>query len=282
MYVLTALVFLISMKPAKEARQKLSIHVFTSEKDDFFVNSVILEGKDSVMLVDAQLDRFNALKVISMIKRMHKDLSLIYITHSHPDHYLGLDAFKDAFPKARVIAIPGVVDSINNNYQSKLNRWQTLLGDMAATRRVPIEKFYGSTILFQGTKIKIIKDVRGDNADNSMLWIPRDKTLIAGDVIYQDMHVYTAETNQNSRIEWLEVIRKIKNMNPRVVINGHQKQGTPIGTEGIAFTDGYLRTFDIELKKAPNKEALIETMKRRYPAAGLLLSIERGAKANLP
>src|SRR3989442_15944914 len=70
----------------------VSIKVFTCQDDQFWTNSVIIEGVHEVMLVDAQLTKTNAERVLREIEETHKPLSLIYITHEHADHFLGLEA----------------------------------------------------------------------------------------------------------------------------------------------------------------------------------------------
>ena len=55
--------------------------MFTSPDDQFSVNSVIVEGGQEVMLVDAQLTKISAAKVLKEIKATKKPLSIIYITH---------------------------------------------------------------------------------------------------------------------------------------------------------------------------------------------------------
>jgi len=48
-----------------------------------------------------------------------------------------------------------------------------------------------------------------------MLWIPGQRTLIAGDVLFNDMHVYTAETDSEARRKMVELItenQRIKNL----------------------------------------------------------------------
>src|SRR6266404_3976378 len=57
-----------------------SIKVFTSTDDQFWTNSVIIEGTHEVMLVDAQLTKTNAERVLQQIKETRKPLSIIYIT----------------------------------------------------------------------------------------------------------------------------------------------------------------------------------------------------------
>src|SRR5713101_9217544 len=87
-----------------------SIKVFTSTDDQFWTNSVIIEATHEVMLVDAQLTRTTAEKLLQEIKETKKPLSIIYITHEHADHFLGLEVFKEAYPRARIIANSAVVD----------------------------------------------------------------------------------------------------------------------------------------------------------------------------
>jgi hypothetical protein len=49
----------------------------------------------------------------------------------------------------------------------------------------------------------------------------------------------------------------------------------------VDFTERYLVVFEEELKRAENPEGLVESMKARFPSADLILSVERGAKANV-
>ena len=108
--------------------------VVTSTDDQFWTNSIIIEGTHEVMLVDAQLTKTNAEKVLKEIKATKKPLSIIYITHEHADHFLGLEVFKEAYPTARILANSNVVDRINEVYQEKIDKWKGILGSWGAPR----------------------------------------------------------------------------------------------------------------------------------------------------
>ncbi|MGB6532478.1 MAG: MBL fold metallo-hydrolase [Candidatus Nitrosopolaris sp.] len=41
--------------------------------------------------------------------RRGKNLTTIYVTHGHGDHFFGIGALLDRFPNARAVATPGVV-----------------------------------------------------------------------------------------------------------------------------------------------------------------------------
>ena len=279
----TSLLYLVSYPSAFAGGQHdFSIKVFTSPDDQFWVNSVIIEGADEVMLVDAQLTRTNAERVLQEIKETKKPLSIIYITHEHADHFLGLEVFKEAYPRVRIIANSPVVDRINKVYQEKIDKWKTILGSGATSQVVAIEKFDGNFIKFESSKIEVLKHIQGDTDENTMLWIPGQRILIAGDVLFNNMHVYTAETDSKARGKWLNSLNKIRELKPSVVIPGHSKVGAPLdASTAVDFTENYLLVFEEELKKAKDPDSLINTMKERFPSADLLLAIERGAKANV-
>ena len=278
-----SLLFLISSPSAFAGDQPgFSIKVFTSPDDQFWINSVIIEGADEVMLVDAQLTKTNAAKVLREIKETKKPLSIVYITHEHADHFLGLEVFRDAYPRVRIIANSAVVDRINKVYQEKIDKWKKILGSGATSHVVAIEKFDGNFIEFESSKIEVLKNIQGDTDENTMLWIPGQRILIAGDVLFNNQHVYTAETDIEARGKWLNSLNKIRELKPSLVIPGHSKVGAPLDSStAVDFTENYLLVFDEELKKAKDADSLINAMKEKFPSADLLLAIERGAKANV-
>src|SRR5882672_2672727 len=142
-----SLLLLISCPSAFASSQhSISIKVFTSPDDQFSVNSIIVEGDHEVMLVDAQLTKSSAEKVLQEIKETKKPLSIIYITHEHADHFLGLEVFKGAYPGVTIIGTSAVVDRINKVYREKLDKWQKILGSGASSQVVEISKFDGSYI----------------------------------------------------------------------------------------------------------------------------------------
>jgi glyoxylase-like metal-dependent hydrolase (beta-lactamase superfamily II) len=278
-----SLLVLISYPSAlATGRRAFSIKVVTSIDDQFWVNSVIIEGTHEVMLVDAQLTKTNAERVLLEIKETKKPLSIIYITHEHADHFLGLEVFKEAYPGVRIIANSTVVDRADKVYQQKIDKWQKILGSGATSRVVAIKTFDGNFIAFDGSKIEVLKHIQGDTDENSMLWIAGQRTLIAGDVVANNMHLYTAETDSKAREKWLNSLQKIRELKPSVVIPGHSKVGAPLDANtAVDFTENYLVVFKGELTRAKDPDGLMNAMRGRFPSADFLLALERGAKANV-
>ena len=109
-------------------QNSLSTKVFFSDENGFEVASVIVMGKTDAVLIDAQWTLSNAHKVVSEILETGKVLKTIYITHAHPDHYFGLGTIAEAFPQARVIAIPSEADIINKQFFGKMEIWESVIG----------------------------------------------------------------------------------------------------------------------------------------------------------
>src|SRR5438105_11154988 len=154
----TTLLFLVWCPAAFAGGQHgFSIKVFTSTNDQFWTNSVIIEGTHEVMLVDAQLTKTNAERVLQEIQETKKPLSIIYITHEHADHFLGLEVFREAYPRVRIMATSAVVARIHKVYQEKIDKWKQLLGSAATTHVVPVEPFDGDTITFESSNVEVLK-----------------------------------------------------------------------------------------------------------------------------
>src|SRR3984885_6639402 len=166
--ICSALIGLLISYPSASGggQHGFSIKVFTSPDDQFWTNSVIIEGAHEVMLVDAQLTKTGAERVLQEIKATKKPLSIIYITHEHADHFLGLEVFKEAYPRVRIIANSAVVERINSVYQEKIDKWKKILGSGATSEAVVIEKFDSDFVKFEGSKIEILINVQGDTDEN--------------------------------------------------------------------------------------------------------------------
>src|SRR5260370_31451829 len=189
-FLFLGLALVVALPSSAKDHPAFSMKVFTSTDEQFWTNSTIIEGAHEVMLVDAQVTKTSADKVVQQIKDTKKPLSIIYLTHEHADHFLGLEVFRDAYPGARIIANSAVVDRINKVYQEKIDKWKKTLGSSAATSHVvAISKYDAGFIEFEGSRIEILKKFQGDTDENTMAWLPEQRALIAGDTVFNDMHV---------------------------------------------------------------------------------------------
>src|SRR4051794_17806625 len=79
---------------------RLTTTVYTASPAGFLVNSTLVAGDKDAILIDAQFDLADAHRLVAMILESRKNLTTVYITHFHPDHYFGLVVLQQAFPRA--------------------------------------------------------------------------------------------------------------------------------------------------------------------------------------
>jgi glyoxylase-like metal-dependent hydrolase (beta-lactamase superfamily II) len=256
----------------------LSTKVFFSDESGFEVASVIVMGKSDAALIDAQWTLSNAHRVVAEILETGKRLKTIYVTHAHPDHYFGLGPIAEAFPEARVIALPAVARTINKQFFGKIEHWEKVIGVVNVPRKaVNIEPLTGSSFELEGHRIEIIPGIMGDLKYNTVVWIPDIKTLYGSDVLFNQAHPFTCEVTAEERRRWIKEIERFEKMGAAVVIPGHQKPGMPFDSSAFTFTKDYLVATEEELAKTKDVAGFYYAMVQRFPDANLFISNEMNA-----
>ena len=252
----------------------LKLDVFNpGEAAIFPVASVIVSGDKDAVLIDAQFSRGEALKLADKIKATGKHLTTIYISHDDPDFYFGLDVIHAAFPDAKIVATPAVIAGIERKKAAKVAFWGPILKDNAPQEVIVPQPLQGNTITLEGKKLEIKDAPRG------YVWIPSIKAVVGGVVLFNDLHVWMADTQTpESRRQWLATLDGIAALKPVTVVPGHFKPGAALTTEAISYTRNYVTSFENETAKAADSAALIARMKALYPSAGLLGGLDTSAK----
>ena len=257
----------------------LSTKVFFSDESGFEVASVIVTGKTDAVLIDTQWTLSNAHRVVAEILETGKYLKTIYVTHAHPDHYFGLGPIADAFPQARVTALPSVARTINKQFFGKIEHWENVIGVTNVPRKVVnIESLSLDYIELEGQRIEIIPQVMGDLRYNTAVWIPSIKTLYGSDILFNQAHPFTCEVTAEERRLWLQEIVRLEAMGAEIIIPGHQKPGMPFDSSSFSFTRDYLIATDEELSKTKDVAGFYYAMVKRFPDANLFISNEMNSQ----
>jgi len=252
------------------AAQPLSTKVFFSNEESFEVASVIVMGKTDAVLIDAQWTLSSAHRVIAEIVDTGKRLKTIYLTHAHPDHYFGAGTVAQAFPEARVVAIPSEADIINKQFFGKIEIWESQIGAHNVCRtETHVESLEEEHLELEGHRLEIISKVIGDMRYNTMVWMPSIKTLYASDVLFNQAHPFTCEVTAEERKQWLVELEKIEKMGAEVIIPGHQRPGMQFDLSAVEFTREYLHATEEELARTNDVAGFYYAMSERFPEAHL-------------
>jgi glyoxylase-like metal-dependent hydrolase (beta-lactamase superfamily II) len=230
-------------------------------------------GKTDAVLIDAQWTLSNAHRLVAEILETDKNLKTVYVTHAHPDHYFGLGPIAEAFPKARVIALPEVARTINKQFFGKIEYWEKTIGVTNTPRKsVNIEPMTGKYFELEGQRIEVIPEIMGDLKFNSVVWIPSIKTLYGSDVLFNQAHPFTCEVTAEERAQWIRDIERLEKLDAAVVIPGHQKPGMPFDESSFTFMKAYLAATEEVLEETKDEAGFYYAMVKRFPDANLFIS----------
>ncbi|HEY3500012.1 MAG TPA: MBL fold metallo-hydrolase [Polyangiaceae bacterium] len=258
---------------------KLKLQVFTGTPEGFLVTSTLVTGEKEALLIDAAFTLADAKKVADMVKASGKTLTTIYVTHGHPDHYFGAVALKEAFPSVKLVALPATVAEIKNTWAPKVKQWKPLYKEAITDKPLIPEPLAAPALELEGEKLEITGDVQGDESANSYVWIPSLKAVVTGDIVYDAVFPWTAETTPEQRKAWIASLDRLLSLNPVTVVPGHQKPDRKLDTSGIEFTKAYLKAWDEALPAAKNAPELEAKMKAQYPDAALDVILKIGSEA---
>jgi glyoxylase-like metal-dependent hydrolase (beta-lactamase superfamily II) len=244
----------------------------------FPVASVLVSGQKDAVLIDAQFSRAEALKLAERIRASGKRLTTVYVSHGDPDFYFGLDVIHAAFPEAKIVATPQTIAAMEKKAQAKVAYWGPILKENAPQAIVMPQPLQGDSIALEGQALKI-EGLNGAAPDRSYVWIPSIKAVVGGVVLFNGLHVWTADTQSvASRRQWLSTLDAIAALHPATVVPGHFQPGAALTPDSIAYTIGYLRQFETAIPQAANAAALTAQMKSLYPSAGLAAALDISAK----
>jgi glyoxylase-like metal-dependent hydrolase (beta-lactamase superfamily II) len=228
--------------------------------------STLIFGERDAVLVDALTTVAEAEALADWVALHHRNLQIIYITHGHADHFYGLSVLLGRFPDARAIATPKSVDEMRKFLVPPLDQimhrcWPGQL----ATKLVTPEPYENDTFTLEGHEFRIIEQGHTDSPHTTSLHVPSIDLVVAGDVVYNQCHMYVADTTPETRKNWVAALDRLAALKPAIVVAGHKKPGAPDLPSAIQDTRRYLLDFDRLRQTTASDEDLFNQMTALYP-----------------
>src|SRR5678809_264900 len=163
----------IAVAAAAQSKLQLKVH-HGAGFNGYDVNSTMISGEKDMLVIDPQFSLSEAHKLAAEILESKKHLAVIYCTHPHPDHLFGLAVLKQAFPEAKIVALPATVTAAKTGWPARQKFWVATYGNnIPGPEPVLPEELATPVLSLEGENFPITGGVQGaDGRGDSFVWVP--------------------------------------------------------------------------------------------------------------
>ena len=190
---------------------------FSRDNGGNIVNTGFIVSEDGVVVIDSGPSLRYGKALREAIGRVtDKPVVQVLITHHHPDHALGNQAFTDV----PIGALPGTTEQLTKEGDALAENMYRMVGDwMRGTEvRLPDQALQPGTKTFGSHPLKLLAFSGHSGADLAVL---DEKTgvLFAGDLLFYQRALTTPHSP--GLVQWVDDLRQLQRLDWKTLVPGH-------------------------------------------------------------
>ena len=227
--------------------------------------STLIYGRRDAVLTDPGMTADQAQVLGDWVAGIGRNLTDIFITHGHGDHWFAAGLLAERFG-ARVVATAGTIAQMHANVAMRPLLWDKVYVRIPPSP-VTAVTVPGNRFTLEGHDLVIVEVGHTDSDDTSILHAPDLGLVVAGDAIYNGAHMYLGQSMTVGGFgPWRDAIDKVEALGPRHIVAGHQnKQLDDDAGRTIAETRRYLDDADELLRTESTAVGFFNAKIERYP-----------------
>jgi len=199
----------------------VTVHTYTAPEHGWRVNSHLIELPSQLIVVDAQLTIGYAQDVRSIAARLGKPITRLYISHAHPDHFVGASVFD-----APTYALASQRELINRSGDLRIERgYRNTPGheDAGEVHARPVDEVVEPGYEeIDGVTFEFLAPVDAETTEQLAIGLPAQRILLAQDVLYHGVHLFIGERAFDT---WEKAIDALAAMPYEILLPGHGGPG---------------------------------------------------------
>ncbi len=253
---------------------EISLDVYTSPMRElpaggFFspTTSTVIMGPTEAILVDTQYMAADVDEISRRIDSSGRALTAIYVTHGHTDHYFGLQGLLERYPSAAAVTHPSIAEQIEKGLETDRAFSHDFFAGEALDNTVVPQALESGELFVDGERIRVVELDQADVGPTTALHIPAIDAVIAGDVVYNQIHLMLAFSGPAEWSKWIDSVEAIAALNPRTLVAGHKKPELPDTNvrEMIESTRAYITAFTEGVSRFDGPRELVAHMQELFP-----------------
>jgi glyoxylase-like metal-dependent hydrolase (beta-lactamase superfamily II) len=186
--------------------------------------STLVYGDRDAVLTDPGMTGDQARVLGDWIAAKGRNLTDIFITHGHGDHFFAAGILAERFG-ARVVATAGTIAQMQGSVAVRPLLWDKLYPGLIPLAPVSAVTVPGDRFTLEGHDLVMVDVGHGDADDNSVLHVPDLGLVVAGDVIYNGVHMYLGQSATTGFGPWRDAIGQVEALSPQQIVCGHKNPG---------------------------------------------------------
>ena len=102
-----------------------------------------------------------------------------------------------------------------------------MFGERVAKPTAVPETLDGLTIELEGHELRIVEVGQGDIQPSTVVHIPDLDAVVAGDVVYNQIHAMLGLSGPSGWERWIQSLDAIEKLDPQVIVCGHRNPSPP-------------------------------------------------------
>ena len=205
------------------------VYVIPDQRVNLVPNVGIIVGEKGILVIDTGMGPRNAETVLKEVRKL-SDKRILYLTltHFHPEHGMGAQAFP---PGTRVVVPRAQKDELEAKGADYIKLFSGFSSQIADLLK-PV-KLVAPDIVFEheleldlggGMVVRLLHFNRAHTRGDSFVYLPRQKILFGGDVVVNRFFPIMPDPDASPR-GWLKTLEELEKLAPAKVVPGHGAVG---------------------------------------------------------